>query len=120
MAPTTVRCGWFSTCPQGCGECAGNAHHLSGPDTSLFAALPPPPKRQPRRERPKLLDHVHPTAICQCGHRADSHFAELPSPCAYGRTISDAEIIVRACDPELTKDPRYGCQCICFSLVAPS
>lgn len=91
-----------------------------GPDVSCFAELPPPPPY--KKKRPTLLGNARhaPSDICQCGHRADSHYAELPSPCQYGRTMPDVEIMERCFDPTLTQDPRYGCRCIGFSSGPPS
>lgn len=101
-------------------ECTGEEE--DGPDPSIFASLPPPPARMPRRRAPTLLGAagVLAATICKCGHRADSHYPELPSPCGHGRTMPDAEIIARACDPTVTQDPRYGCHCIAFSRGEPS
>lgn len=92
-----------------------------GPDTSCFAALPPPPKSK-KEKQPTLLGdaRVAPLAICSCGHRADSHHAELPSPCGHGRTMPDAEIVARCFDPTLSSDPRYGCRCVGFQPGKPS
>jgi hypothetical protein len=53
-------------------------------------------------------------AMCECGHMRSSHATRLPAPCNHGRTMPDAEIITRACDPDLTTDPRYGCRCLGF------
>lgn len=115
-----VVCWWMCKHCDSWIECTGGEDE-DGPDVSLFAALPPPRPRAPRR-RPTLLGDaaVHPSTICRCGHRADSHAADLPSPCGHGRTMPDAEIIARCCEENLTSDPRYGCRCIAFSAGAPS
>ncbi len=63
---------------------------------------------------------IHPHAMCSCGHMRASHLEFLPAPCDHGRTMPEAELIARACDPTLTDDPRYGCKCIGFSDAEPS
>jgi len=89
------------------------------PLTACFAKRPPPPpkkQRQKKQARPTLLGdaQVHPAAMCGCGHRADSHYPELPSPCGHGRTMTAEEIMARCGDQTLTSDPRYGCRCTAF------
>ena len=50
--------------------------------------------------------------MCACGHPRRDHAPRLPAPCGHGRTMPDHELIARACDPDLTLDPAYGCRYI--------